>query len=431
MSFFHLRGGEMHAENMSLAAIAAAAGTPTYVYSAAALRDAAQRFRGALGKVPRKQLMFAVKANPSLAVLRILADQNYGADIVSGGELACALRVGITANHIVYSGVGKTTPELIAGLDAGIGRFNLEHEREGQVLSALAAQRGKRAPALLRVNPDIDACTHAKITTGRSDSKFGVPITEALAMYERLAVLPGLDLHGIAVHIGSQITDLAPLEAAYRKIGTLIGALRQRHHRVYHVDLGGGLGVSYRPGQPDADVEAYGAMVATVTRDWDVTLLFEPGRFIAARAGILLTRVLWVKPGTEHPFVIVDAAMNDLARPVLYDAWHEFGAVRPSGGRMVANVVGPVCESGDSFARARDIDHMAEGDLALFHTVGAYGATMASTYNCRALVPEVLVDGNRFAVVAERVVADRLRQQRLAPWMTVFHLPGFARQGTF
>lgn len=407
----------MHAESVPLAAIAAAVGTPAYVYSAEALRHAAQRFRAALGKVPRKQLMFAVKANPSLAVLRVLADQSYGADIVSGGELDVALRAGIFANHIVYSGVGKTAPELIAALDAGIGRFNVELEREGQMLSALAAQRNRRAPALLRINPDVDASTHAKITTGRCDSKFGIPIAEAVAMYDRLAALSGLDIHGLAVHIGSQITDLAPLEAAYRKIGDLIRALRLKGHRVYHVDLGGGLGVSYHPGQADADVEAYGAMVARVTRDWDVTLLFEPGRFIAAQAGVLLTRVLWVKPGAEHPFVVVDAAMNDLARPALYDAWHEFAAVRPSGESFVAHVVGPVCETGDTFAKARAIDAVGEGDLALFHTAGAYGAAMASTYNCRALVPEVLVDGNRHAVIAERVAAHDVRRQRLAPWM--------------
>ena len=419
MSSFHLRGGEMHAESVSLDTIATAVGTPAYVYSAGALRRSAPRFRAALGKIPRKQLMFAVKANPSLAVLRVLADQNYGADIVSGGELSSALRAGITANHIVYSGVGKTAPELIAALDAGIGRFNLELEREGQLLSALAAQHGRRAPALLRINPDVDASTHAKITTGRSNSKFGIPLDEAARMYDRLAALPGLDLHGLAVHIGSQITDIGPLETAYRKIGDLIRVLRQKGHRVYHVDLGGGLGVAYKPGQADADVEAYGAMVANVTRDWDVTLLFEPGRFIAAQAGVLLTRVLWVKPGTHHPFVVVDSAMNDLARPALYDAWHEFGAVRPSGKRFTASIVGPICESGDTFATERMIDMVDEGDLALFHTAGAYGASMASTYNCRPLVPEVLVDGNRFAVVAERVAPHDLRPQRLAPWMTV------------
>ncbi len=236
-------------------------------------------------------------------------------------------------------------------------------------------------------------------------------------MYDRLTTLPGLDLHGLAVHIGSQITDLGPLEAAYRKIGELIRTLRAKGHRVYHVDLGGGLGVSYRPDQTEADIEAYGAMVADVTRDWDVTLLFEPGRFIAAQAGVLLTRVLWVKPGQEHPFVVVDAAMNDLARPALYDAWHEFAAVRPRSETFVANIVGPICETGDTFAKARTIERVGEGDLALFRAAGAYGASMASTYNCRALVPEVLVDGNRYAVISERVAAHEVRRQRLAPWM--------------
>jgi diaminopimelate decarboxylase len=417
MASFHLLGGEMHAEAVPLASIAAAVGTPAYVYSADALRRSAQRFRAALGKVPRKQLMFAVKANPSLAVLRVLADQNYGADIVSGGELDSALRAGIHANHIVFSGVGKTASELIAALDAGIGRFNIELEREGQMLSALAAQRGKRAPSLLRINPDIDASTHVKITTGRSNSKFGIPLTEAGPMYDRLAKLPGLDLHGLAVHIGSQINDLAPLEAAYRKVGDLVHALRQRGHRVYHVDLGGGLGVAYKPDDRGADVEAYGAMVADISRDWDVTLLFEPGRFIAAQVGVLLTRVLWIKPGEIHPFVVVDAAMNDLARPALYDAWHEFAAVHPSGEHFIANIVGPICESGDTFATARTIDRVCEGDLALFLSAGAYGAAMASTYNCRPLVPEVLVEGNRYAVVAQRIAAQDIRRQRLPPWM--------------
>ena len=414
---FHLRGGELHAESVPLTAIAEAVGTPTYVYSADALRTAARRFRRALDRIPRKQLMFAVKANPAVAVLRLLADEGYGADIVSGGELRCAQAGGIDAHRIAYSGVGKTAIEMTAALDAGVGHFNLELEREGQLLSALAVARGIRAPALLRVNPDVDAGTHAKITTGRHDSKFGVPIADAPAIYARLARLPGLALHGIAVHIGSQIIDPAPLCAAYRRVGDLILVLRHAGRRVSHVDLGGGLGVSYRPGEAGADVEAYGAMVADVTRDWDTTLLFEPGRFIAAQAGILLTRVLWTKPGRPHPFVVLDAGMNDLARPAIYDAWHNFAAVRPSGASFVANVVGPVCETGDTFARARTIDVVGEGDLAVLETAGAYGAAMASTYNSRALAAEVLVDGDRFAVIADRVEADALHRQRLAPWM--------------
>jgi diaminopimelate decarboxylase len=417
MSSLSLRDGALHIERVPLSAIADAVGTPAYVYSTAALREAARHFRKALHAVPHKGLAFAVKANPSRAVLHLLAEQGYGADIVSGGELAAALGAGIPAHKIVYSGVGKTRAELITALDAGIGRFNLEVEREGEVLGALAEARGTRARALLRINPDVNAHTHAKITTAIGDSKFGIPIEDAVAMYERLSRLPGLDLHGVAVHIGSQITDLGPLETAYRRIGDLVLMLRNRGHRVTHVDLGGGLGVSYRADRPGADVDAYGAMVARVTRGWDVTLLFEPGRYIAAAAGVLLTRILWVKPGERCPFVIVDAAMNDLVRPALYDAWHDFAAVHPSGERFIASVAGPICESSDTFVRARDIDRVREGDLAIFRTVGAYGATMASTYNSRPLAPEVLVDDERFAVIADRVDASAIRPQKLAPWM--------------
>lgn len=412
MNPFHHECGLLHAEAVPLTSIADAVGTPTYVYSAGALRAAARRFRTALAAVPRKQLAFAVKANPNHAVLRLLAEEGYGADIVSGGELAAALDGGMAPGSIIYSGTGKTRTELIAALDAGTGQFNLELEAEAHLLSSLAMERQIRAPAVLRVNPDIDARTHAKITTGRAASKFGVPIHAAIDIYDRLATLGGLDLRGIAVHIGSQIVDLAPLESAYLRVGELVQALRLRGHSITHVDLGGGLGVSYRPSQPGADVEAYGAMVARITRDWNVTLMFEPGRFIAAEAGALLTRVIWTKPGTERPFVIVDAAMNDLMRPALYDAWHEFTAVSPSGDRMIADIVGPVCETGDTFARAREIDRCEAGDLCVFHTVGAYGATMASTYNSRALPPEVMVDGDRFAVIAERLEASAIARHR-------------------
>jgi diaminopimelate decarboxylase len=286
------------------------------------------------------------------------------------------------------------------------------------VLSALAASRGKRAPTVLRVNPDIDAGTHAKISTGCRQNKFGVAIDDAAAIYARLAKLDGLDLRGIAIHIGSQLSDLGPLEAAYHRIGRLVGALRASGHAISHVDLGGGLGLTYRPGDVVPTPATYGAMVARVTRDWDVTLIFEPGRFIAGGAGVLLTEVLWIKPGAAHPYVIVDAAMNDLARPALYGAWHDFAAVQPSGKLMTANIAGPVCESGDTFAMGREIDAVQSGDLAVFRTVGAYGAAMASTYNCRALVPEVLVDGDRFAVVADRITPEAmLAAQHLPFWM--------------
>ena len=420
MSHFELNNGVLHAEGVPLETIAATVGTPSYVYSAAALRDAARDFRAGLAAVPRKHLAFAVKANPNLAVLQVLADEGYGADIVSGGEMLHALAAGMPAASIVFSGVGKSQRELAAALDAGIGQFNLELEEEGVFLAALAAGRGLLAPAVLRVNPDVDAHTHAKISTGRRENKFGVAIDAAAAIYARLDKLDGLDLRGIAIHIGSQIADLGPLEAAYTRVGALIAQLRAAGHAISHVDLGGGLGVSYRAGDVFPTPAAYGAMVARVTRDWDVTLMFEPGRFIAGAAGVLLTEVLWVKPGVPRPYVIVDAAMNDLARPALYDAFHLFEAVRPSGARICANIAGPVCESGDTFAMARDIDAVVSGDLAVFRTTGAYGATMASTYNCRALVAEVMVEGDNFAVVADRITPElMMAAQHVPAWLSL------------
>ncbi|KTT97381.1 diaminopimelate decarboxylase [Sphingomonas yabuuchiae] len=415
-SGFVLRGEALHAEGVALSRIARAVGTPTYVYSANALRAAARRFREALAPIPRKSLAFAVKANPSLAVLSVLRDEGFGADIVSGGELTAALAAGMAAEDIVYSGVGKTPDELAQALRAGVGHINLEGEREGDVLATTAVRMGVEATALLRVNPDVDAGTHAKITTGTIDSKFGVAFADAIGIFDRLARRPGLTLQGVAVHIGSQIMDLGPLEAAYRRLGELVAALRARGHRITHVDLGGGLGVDYRGG-PDGDVAAYAAMVARVTQDWDVRLMFEPGRYIAAHAGVLLTRVLWVKPGEGCPFVVIDAGMNDLARPALYDAWHEFAAVAPNGATMRAHVVGPVCESSDRFATGRLIDRVKEGDLAVLRDVGAYGASMASCYNSRALAAEVMVEGDRFAVIAPRIDAAALRPQSVPDWL--------------
>lgn len=423
VSHFNYRDGVLHAENVPLTAIAAVVGTPAYIYSAAALRDNARAFRTGLAAVPRKHLAFAVKANPNLAVLRLLANEGYGADIVSGGEMVHALGAGMRADEVIYSGVGKTRCELIAALDARVGQVNLELEEEGVVLSALAVARGTRAPVALRVNPDVDAGTHAKISTGRKENKFGVPIADAPTMYARLAALPGLKMRGIAIHIGSQLAELAPLELAFQHVGALLAELRAAGHPITHVDLGGGLGVPYRPSDTFPTPAAYGAMVARVTRDWDVSLIFEPGRVIAADAGVLLTEVVWVKPGVTHPHVIVDAAMNDLARPALYDAFHDFSPVKPTGTRMTANIAGPVCESSDAFAIAREVDAVGAGDLAVFRTVGAYGATMASTYNCRSRVPEVLVDGDRFAVVADRVTPEMmLAHQHLPDWMIDPHL---------
>ena len=418
MDHFDYRDGALWCEDVPLARIAEEVGTPVYVYSANAFRDHARAFRDGLSGAGDVHLAYAIKANPNIAVLRLLAAEGYGADIVSGGEMARALAAGMPAGDIVFSGVGKTEAEMVRGLEAGIGQFNLELEEEGVVLARLAAARGLTARAVLRVNPDVDAGTHAKISTGRAENKFGVPIDQAAGMFARLSGLPGLDLQGVAIHIGSQLLSLAPLEAAYRRIEALVGELRAAGHTINRVDLGGGLGVRYKAGDEPVPPADYGAMVARVAKDWGVTLMFEPGRVIAANAGVLLTKVIWVKPGVVNPYVIVDAAMNDLARPSLYDAWHDFQAVTPRGGTMTANIAGPVCETGDTFAMGREIDAVAAGDLAVLRSAGAYGATMASTYNSRALVPEVLVDGDRYAVVADRIAAETiLAAERVPEWL--------------
>jgi diaminopimelate decarboxylase len=418
MSHFHLKDGELYAEGVPLARIAAEVGTPVYVYSRAAFEANANALRDGLSVLPDIHLAYAVKANPNLAVVNVLAKLGYGADVVSAGEMVRAISGGIDPAGIVFSGVGKRVAELEAALDAGIGQFNLEIEAEGAVLSALAMARGIKAPAVLRVNPDVDAGTHAKISTGKAENKFGVGIDDAPAIYARLAALPGLNMRGVASHIGSQIADLAPLETSYRRMGELVAELRAAGHTVTHVDLGGGFGIPYRAGEVYPTPAEIGAMIARATAGWDVTLMFEPGRFIAGNAGVLLTEVIWLKPGVGDPWVIVDAAMNDLARPALYDAYHGFSAVRPSGERMTAHIAGPVCESGDTFAKNREIDRVDRGDLAVFHTAGAYGATMASTYNSRALVPEVLVDGDRFAVVADRIASGTIMAaERIPEWL--------------
>ena len=404
MDHFTYRDGQLYAEDVPLVEIAAAVGTPVYIYSRATLERHARVFKQALAGLPRAHIAFAVKANPNLAVLKVMAREGLGADVVSGGELARALAAGMPAADVVFSGVGKTALEMTQGLAAGIGQFNIESEEEGIELAEIAAARGQRAAAALRVNPDVDARTHAKISTGKAENKFGVPLDRAAAIYARLATLPGLEMRGLAVHIGSQLSDLEPYEIAFAKLGALIADLRAGGQSVTHADLGGGLGVPYRAGEVMPSPADYGAMVARATAGWDCRLMFEPGRVICGNAGLLLTRVIRVKRGGNGPpFVIVDAAMNDLARPAMYGAWHDFDAVAPSGPRMVANVVGPICETGDTFATDRDIDALEAGELAVFRTAGAYGATMASSYNSRGFVPEVMVDGSRFAVVAERI----------------------------
>jgi len=406
---FELRGGVLHCEEVPLPEIAAAVGTPVYVYSAGAMRQQARSLAEALGGLGDPLVAYAVKANPNAAVLATFAAEGLGADIVSAGELQRALAAGIPADKIVFSGVGKTREEMRLGLEAGICQFNLESGAEALLLSEVALSLGREARSAFRVNPGVEPGTHAKISTGLAESKFGIQIAGAASEYAKAAALPGLKLQGVAVHIGSQLTSLDPFERAFASVGQLIAELRAAGHDIRLADLGGGLGVPYDPAAASPPSPAdYGAMVNRVTRDWDVRLIFEPGRFLVANAGVLLTQVIRTKPGATHPFVIVDAAMNDLMRPTLYDAWHSIEAVKPSGERLTANIVGPVCESGDTFALARDVDQVGEGDLVVFRTAGAYAATMASTYNSRPLTPEVLVDGKRWAVVRPRVGIEQL-----------------------
>jgi len=399
----------MYAEDVPLAKIAAEAGTPAYVYATATIERHARVFSEAVAPLGEVLVAFAVKANPNAAVLATLARMGLGADVVSGGELARALAAGVPAKHIVFSGVGKTAQEMIQALDAGIGQFNVESEPEAELLSQVCRQRGQTAKIAFRINPDVDAGTHAKISTGKSENKFGIAYDRAAAAYAMARELPGLSATGIAVHIGSQLTDLKPLEAAFGRIGTLIGELRAQGHDIKVADLGGGLGIPYDRTLPTPPTPAdYGAMTARVTRDWGTRFIFEPGRLIVGNAGVLLTRVIRIKQGAGNPFVIVDAAMNDLMRPSLYDAWHDIRAVKPRDARMTANVVGPVCESGDTFAMGRDMDAVEAGDLVAFMTAGAYGATMASTYNSRPLTAEVMVSGDRWAVVRQRPTIEAL-----------------------
>lgn len=418
MDHFQYHDGMLFAEDVPLRTIAEAVGTPVYVYSRATLTRHARVFREALSGLPDPLLAFAVKANPNLAVLKILANEGYGADVVSGGELTRAIAAGMEPTGIIFSGVGKTRAELLQGLEARVGQFNIESEEEGRELAELARQRGLRPACALRVNPDVDARTHEKISTGKRENKFGVPFDRAGEIYAALADLEGLSMRGIAVHIGSQLAELEPLEAAFRKVGDLILEIRRGGFTVTHVDLGGGLGVPYKPDDEFPSPAEYGAMVRRVTEGWDVRLIFEPGRVIAGNAGVLLTRVVRVKRGSEHPFVIVDAAMNDLARPAMYGAWHDFNAVEPTGATVVAHIVGPICETGDTFAMDRRCDEMAAGDVAVFRTAGAYGATMASSYNSRGFIAEVLVDGAKFAVVANRIWPAEIMAAELVPdWL--------------
>jgi diaminopimelate decarboxylase len=416
---FSLRDGVLHCEQVPLPAIAEAAGTPAYVYASAAMRGQAEALQRALAPLGDVLIAFAVKANPNGAVLATMAGLGLGADVVSIGEYRRARAAGIAADRIVFSGVGKTAAELREALAGGVRQINLESVAEAEMLAQVASATGREAPVAIRVNPDVGAGGHAKISTGAAHNKFGVPIAEAMAAFERARSLPNLRIQGVAVHIGSQITDLAPLEAAYGRIGELVAALRAAGHAIDSADLGGGLGIAYRAdAAPPPPIEDYGVMVARVAGSWGTRLIFEPGRLLVGNAGVLLTRVIRTKPGPSCPFLVVDAAMNDLIRPTLYDAWHEVRAVVPRGERMIADVVGPVCETGDTFALAREMDKAGPGDLLAIMGCGAYAATMANSYNSRPQGPEIMVNGRDWAIVRERqTVDDLVRLERLPGWL--------------
>jgi diaminopimelate decarboxylase len=407
--FFPYRDGELHAEAVPVARIAAAVGTPFYLYSAASLTA---RYRAlAEAFAPAHPLIcYAVKANANLAVLRVFARLGAGADVVSEGELRRALAAGIPPQRIIFSGVGKTRAELEAALEAGIHQINVESIPELRRLSEVAAARGTTARVAIRVNPDVDALTHAKIATGKKENKFGIDLEEAGEAYALAEGLPGIEPVGLAMHIGSQLVDLAPFREAFARLAELVLDLRSGGFAVRRLDLGGGLGIRYHAERPP-EPGAYAALVRGAFGDLELDLALEPGRVLVGPAGLLVARVIYVKEGVSRRFVILDAAMNDLIRPALYDAWHDIVPVRlPAPGAVLspADVVGPVCETGDSFAQARDLPPLAEDDLVALSNAGAYGAVMSSTYNSRLLVPEVLASGSRFAVIRARPSYDAM-----------------------
>ena len=421
MRHFDYRDGVLHAEGVDLSVVADAVGTPFYCYSTATLERHFRVFTDAFAGTDHL-VCYAMKANSNQSVLRTLAKLGAGADVVSGGELKRALTAGIPANRILFSGVGKTADELRLAVSHDILCINIESEPELEALSRIAAQMGRTARISIRVNPDVDSGTHAKISTGKSENKFGIPIARAREVYARAAKLPGIEVTGVDMHIGSQITDLGPMEAAFRLLADFVTVLRGDGHTISHVDFGGGLGVPYyedRAAPPEP--VAYAEMVKRVTHNLGCTLMFEPGRMIVGNAGILVSRVIYVKHGEARNFVIIDAAMNDLIRPTLYEAYHQIMPVRaaaPDAPVLVADVVGPVWETGDYLALGRNLPEPKEGDLLAIMTAGAYGAVQAGTYNTRPLVPEVLVKGDQYAVVRPRIDVDRLiALDQPAPWL--------------
>jgi diaminopimelate decarboxylase len=420
MHHFDYRNGVLHAEDVDLTALAREVGTPFYCYSTATLERHYRVFDEAFSDVS-SLVCFALKANSNQAVIATLAKLGAGADIVSGGELQRALAAGVPAGKIVFSGLGKTREEMAAALDAGIYCFNVESEPEMRALSEVAVSKGQVAPISVRINPNVDAKTHAKISTGKSENKFGIPVSRAREVYAHAAKLKGLRVAGVDMHIGSQITELAPLENATMLLAELTRDLRADGHAIDHIDLGGGLGIPYKNDNEPPPLPAdYAAMIKRHTKGLGAKLVFEIGRMIAGNAGILVSRVIYWKEGEAKNFLVVDAAMNDLIRPTLYEAWHEIMPVREPGADgewVTADVVGPVCESGDYLALGRRLPRIAEGELVAIMTAGAYGAVQSSTYNTRALVPEVLVRQEKFAVVRPRLdAATIIAMDRMAPW---------------
>ena len=421
MHHFAYRGGVLHAEDVNLVGLAGAVETPFYCYSTATMTRHYRVFADAFSDVPAL-VCYAMKANSNQAVVKTLAQLGSGADVVSGGELKRARAAGIAPGKIMFSGIGKTEAELALAIDENILCVNVESEGELQLLSTLAAGKGRIVSVSVRVNPDIDPKTHAKIATGKSENKFGIPISNARDVYAQAAKLPGIRVAGVDMHIGSQITALEPFGDAFVLLSDFVRTLRADGHAIEHIDLGGGLGIPYRDdNEPPPHPDRYAELVKRATRGLDCKLIFEPGRLIVGNAGILVTRVLYVKRGEAKTFVIVDAAMNDLIRPTLYDAHHEVWPVAERARDaewITADVVGPVCESGDFLALDRKLTPPKPGDLLAVMTAGAYGAVQAGTYNTRALVPEILVNGADWAVVRPRLDADALiNLDRLPPWL--------------
>ena len=421
MDHFLYKNGVLHAEDVAIPDIVAAVGAPFYVYSTATLTRHFQLIDDALDGLDHL-VCYAMKAASNQAILKTLAQLGAGMDVVSGGEYARARAAGVPGDRIVFSGVGKTRDEMRMALSGGIRQFNVESEPEMVVLSELAQEMDVQAPITIRVNPDVDAKTHAKIATGKSENKFGIPISRAREVYAQAAALPGIDVIGIDVHIGSQLTQLEPFEMAYQKVAELTESLRADGHNIRRLDLGGGLGIPYTRSNESPPLPSdYGAMVKRVLGHLECEIEIEPGRLIAGNAGLLVSQVIYVKEGEDRKFLILDAPMNDLIRPAMYEAHHDIDPIiEPQAGeeRAIYDVVGPVCESGDTFAKGREMAQMSAGDLVAFRSAGAYGAVMSSEYNTRPLIPEVLVNGSEFAVIRPRPSFDEMINRDTIPeWL--------------